>query len=111
MFTWAAANIPLRMQQGLDYVLISYFEDDCNGAQPNWQAVFTKLHGMFPNSKIGFGEVGTVNDPRKASYINRYYSMHIDVPNYVGGYFWWYFKEDMVPYTKILWPVINVAQP
>ncbi len=31
MFTWAQNNIPADMKQGLDYVLISYYEDDCNG--------------------------------------------------------------------------------
>jgi hypothetical protein len=111
MFTWAASNIPVRMQLGLDYVLISYYEDDCNGVQPNWQDVFIKLHGMFPNSKIGFGEIGTSRKSKKVEYINRYYGMRIDARNYVGGYFWWYFKQDMVPYTKQLWSVIDAAQP
>jgi hypothetical protein len=64
---------------------------------------------MFPNSKIGMGEVGTRDTAKKAEYIKRYYSMKIAEPNYVGGYFWWYFRQDMVPYTKALWSVLNGA--
>ena len=109
MFTWAQANIPASMKSGLDYVLISYYEDDCNGLQPNWATVFHQLAVMFPNSKIGFGETGTKNSNNKAAFINRYYDMIINEPNYIGGYFWWYFKQDMVPYTKPLWTTLNNA--
>ena len=109
MFGWARANIPDYMKQGLDLVLVSYYEDDCNGLQPDWPTVFQKLAVMFPNSKIGFGETGTTNSAKKAEYINRYYNMQINLPNYIGGYFWWYFNQDMVPYTKTLWSTLNQA--
>jgi hypothetical protein len=109
MFTWANANVPASMKSGLDYVLISYYEDDCNGLQPDWQAVFTKLAAMFPNSSLGMGECGTAKKARKTTYINRYYRMKVNVPRYVGGYFWWYFKQDMVPYTNSLWSVLDNA--
>jgi len=102
MFIWAEANIPDRMKLGLDYVLVSYYEDDCGGRQPDWPAVFQRLAAMFPNSKLGMGECGAQRRAAayevKKQYIDRYYRMHIDVPNYVGGYFWWYFRQDMVPY-------------
>ena len=109
MFTWANANVPSRMKQGLDYVFISYYEADCNGLKPNWPVVFQKLATMFPNSKIGFGEVGTAARAQKADYLTRYYTMKIDVPNYVGGHFWWYFRQDMVPSTKPLLSTLNSA--
>lgn len=109
MFTWAQANVSDAMKQGLDYVFISYYEDDCENLQPAWPAVFKKLAAMFPNSKIGFGEVGTNNAGKKESYINRYYDTAIDEPNFVGGYFWWYFLQDCVPSTKPLWSVFNKA--
>ena len=38
-------------------------------------SVFQKLASMFPNSKIGFGESGTVYASRKAAYIQRYHAM------------------------------------
>ena len=119
MFTWAEANIPDRMKQGLDYVLISYYEDDCHGAQPEWPVVFAKLAKMFPNSRIGFGECGA--QKRKApyvvkkQYVDRYYRMRIDLPNFVGGCFWWYFRQDMVPYKDArqrvnpMWQTLNEA--
>ena len=109
MFTWAQANIPERMKQGLDYVLVSYYEEDCNNLKPDWNTVFKKLSVMFPNSRIGFGEVGTSKDARKAEYLQRYYALKPPVPNYVGGHFWWYYKQDMVPHTKALWNTLNTA--
>ena len=109
MFKWSEANVPARMKQGLDYVFISYYEADCNGLKPNWQDVFQKLGAMFPNSKIGFGEVGTSSRNEKADYLTRYYTMKINTPNYVGGHFWWYFRQDMVPSTKPLLQTLNSA--
>lgn len=109
MFTWAQSNIPDRMKLGLDYVLVSYYEEDCNNLKPDWNAVFAKLSAMFPNSKLGFGEVGTSNALTKAAYLQRYYALKPPVANYVGGYFWWYFREDMVPYTQPLWSTLNDA--
>ena len=59
MFTWAQANIPERKKQGLDYVLVSYYEDDCKGLQPDWPSVFERLRVMFPQSNLGMGECGS----------------------------------------------------
>lgn len=109
MFTWATQNIPSYMKQGLDFVFVSYYEDDCNGLQPDWLTVFQRLASLFPNSKIGFGEVGTIYSTKKAEFIDRYYNLTIPVSSYVGGYFWWYFRQDMVPYTQPLWNVLNTA--
>jgi hypothetical protein len=72
---------------------------------------------MFPNAGVGFGEVGSVDsagndvgDPAVAGpYVQKYYRMKIGVPNYVGGYFWWYFREDMIPMTKPLFAVLSSA--
>jgi hypothetical protein len=109
MFRWAQTNISQTMKNGLDYVLISYYEDDCNNYQPNWQRVFDSLHTIFPNAKIGIGECGTTNTANKAAFINRYYKMNITTPKYVGGYFWWYYKQDCVPYTTTLWNTLHTA--
>jgi len=109
MFRWVHENIPQSMKLKLDYVFISYYEDDCNNYQPDWQQVFDSLHTMFPNSKIGIGECGTRIASRKEEYINRYYKMDITTPNYIGGYFWWYYKKDCVPWTKPLWTILNNA--
>jgi len=96
------------MKSGLDFVLISYYEEDCNGLKPDWQAVFQRLSTMFPASRIGFGEVGTTTT-NKAEYLTRYYTMPITAPNYIGGHFWWYFRQDMVPSTLPLWSTLSSA--
>jgi hypothetical protein len=109
MFRWVLNNVPSNMRKGLDYVLVSYYEDDCNNYQPNWQRVFDSLHVIFPKSKLGIGECGTNKSNKKREYINRYYRMNIKTPNYIGGYFWWYYKQDCVPNTKVLWNCIDSA--
>ncbi|HLJ98945.1 MAG TPA: hypothetical protein VKU39_03445, partial [Streptosporangiaceae bacterium] len=43
MFAWAGANIPAALRNGLDYLLVSYYADDCGGYQPGdgeWTRVF-----------------------------------------------------------------------
>jgi hypothetical protein len=119
MFNWVTANVPARMLTGLDYVLVSYYEGDCGAprALSAWPAVFQQLHQMFPNAGVGFGEVGAVdtngqdiNSPSVAGpYLQKYYGLQINVPAYVGGYFWWYFAEDMVPKTKPLFATLSAA--
>lgn len=110
MFRWVNENLPYKLKYYTDYVLVSYYEDDCNNYQPNWQQVFDSLHVIFPNSKIGIGECGTTRQSNKAEYINRYYRMNITTTNYIGGYFWWYYRQDCVPWnTKPLWQVLDDA--
>ena len=110
MHSWAETHVPERMKQGLDYVFVSFYdEDQAGGAKPDWPKVFKRLASTFPNSKIGFGEVGTEFRGRKSAYIDRYYNMKIAQQNFVGGYFWWYFRQDMVPRSKPLWKTLNNA--
>lgn len=110
MFRWAQNNVPADMKAGLDYVLVSYYPYDCNGPvdASTWPAFFQKLHGIFPNSKLGFGELGVGGDggtqQQKAQMLLAFYGgLGRFAPYYVGGYFWWYYAEDMVPYTQALW--------
>jgi hypothetical protein len=109
VFTWATANVPANMKQGLDYVLVSFYEDDCNGIAPDWTDVFVKLGAMFPAARLGFGECGTKTPAKKAAYVDRYYRLKLVHPRYVGGYFWWYFAEDMAPPEKPLWATLAAA--
>ncbi|MCI5223773.1 MAG: hypothetical protein D3924_14150, partial [Candidatus Electrothrix sp. AR4] len=110
MFTWVNTNISEEMKNGLDYVFFSYYEDDCENVvhtQAEWQEVFDALHIIFPNAKLGFGEVGTELADKKAEYMRRYYSLKIKGDYFVGGYFWWYYKQDCVPKTTVLWNTLN----
>ena len=110
MWTWAATNITSALKAGLDYVLVSYYADDCDGYQPTdqeWTMVFRRLHQLFPHAKLGFGEVGTHLDATpaaKRATLERYYRLSIDAPGYISGCFWWYYAEDMIPYQRsVLW--------
>lgn len=107
MFAWVVAQVPERLRTGLDYVWVSYYEDDCNGAEPEWGPVFDRLGDLFPESKLGFGEIGTKFAERKSAFLNRYYSMAIAHPRYIGGYFWWYGRQDLVPWTSPYWSVFE----
>ncbi len=116
MFTWTSANVPTRMKNGLDYVLVSYYEVDCNGFKPDWQRVFSQLATMFPNSKLGISEFGwSETKPSKAvvkDLVGRHYAVHPSISKWVGGGFYWEFGIDMVPYdpaSDSLWNTINTA--
>jgi len=113
MFTWATNQIPSYIKNGVDYVLVSWYEDDCPGLTPDWDQAFSQLQTMFPNSKIGFGECGTSHKDKKSSYIERYYGKTRDgdisniASHYIGGYFWWYGAEDFVPKSNSYFKDLN----
>lgn len=116
MFTWVNANVPERMKKGLDYVLVSYYEVDCNGHRADWQSLFSQVAAIFPNSKLGISEFGWSNSRASndvvKDLISRYYALHPDVANWVGGGFYWEFAIDMVPRDKrpeSMWSTINRA--
>ncbi len=116
MFAWVEANVPYRMRQGLDYLLVSYYEVDCEGHRPNWDAVFGRLSAMFPNSRLGISEFGRSQkrppDAVLRDLLDRHYAIHPRVPNWVGGGFYWQFGLDMVPYRPApdsRWSAINRA--
>lgn len=107
MFTWASAQLPADLREGLDWVLVSYYEDDCNGLQPDWAAVFKQLAALFPSARLGIGECGTTIVLEKEPMLRSYYGLRLDEPRFIGGFFWWYFSEDMVPATKPLWTTLD----
>jgi hypothetical protein len=109
MFNWISQHMPDKMNKKLDYVFVSYYEDDCKNGDPDWQAIFDKLHKIFPNAKLGIGECGTKNTDKCEELIKEYYKINVTTPNFIGGYFWWYFKRDCVPFTKPMWGVLSAA--
>jgi hypothetical protein len=112
MWTWLP-QLPERIRNGTDYLFISWYEQDCEGqrfSQAHWQGVFDRLHQMFPNSKLGFGELGADKGASFAvqrDYMTRYYSLKISTPGYVGFYGWWYGFQQLTPTTKPLFPVFD----
>jgi len=109
--------VPATVRGGLDYVLLSYYEDSCRGIRPSaaqWTSFFKQLHKLYPHAQLGFGEIGMVNPVTATtlasarSLMAHYYGLKIDLRYYVGGYFWWYYTEDCLPAaSKPLWPVLN----
>ena len=119
MFTWIQSKFQLNLppgqrdpageafRLGLDQVLISWYPQGCNNLQPDWTSIFTELARIFPNSKVGFGEIGTARPQNGSLYeknlIQQYYPLAQKTPlpaSFIGGYFWWNFVEEMVPSTK-----------
>lgn len=109
MFRWTESRVPASLRNGVDYVFISFYEDDCRVPSPDWNVVFGRLGRLFPHAVLGFGEVGTRHAARKAALIAHYYGLTISHPRFAGGYFWWYFRQDMVPRSRPLWRNIDAA--
>ncbi len=101
MHEWLNKNVPKSMKNHLDYLFVSYYEEDNENFEPNWQEIFETLEKDFPNSKLGIGECGVADEKatldEKIKKAERYYSMPKYTKNYVGGYFWWYWVTDCVP--------------
>lgn len=112
MITWVDSNLPGRIKIGTDYAFVSYYEQDCNNLRQDWNTVFQQLSMRFPLSRLGMGEVGTTARLQKAAYLTRYYGMNpAGVPNFVGGYFWWYGFQDLSPSSAPLWKTFNALLP
>lgn len=129
MFTWITTNFHLnlppsqrppeteKMRLGVNYILVSWYPEQCNDLQPDWSSIFSQLAAIFPNSKLGFGELGTATPQGGSTYevnlINQFYPLaqYTLLPaSYIGGYFWWYYAEEMVPTNAtILFEVLNQA--
>jgi hypothetical protein len=96
--------VPSSMANGLNYVLLSYYPTQCGNYEPTSAQLASDvkaLHALYPNAKIGFGELGTPNaasnsSASQASQIMQWgYSLNPGLPYYIGGYFWWYGAEDV----------------
>ena len=111
--------VPADMRSGLNYVTISYYETQCNNYRPTAATLtsfFQQLHALYPNAKLGFGEIGLPNAAATSTLAQAqdiaayYYGLNINLPYYIGGYFYWYYYEDALPYaTKSMWQTLNTA--
>ncbi|MFC4763593.1 hypothetical protein [Dyella koreensis] len=112
--TWPMNFLPASVRQSTDYALFSYYPyQDCPGLSPSWGADFAALETIFPNARVGFGEIGTssLSAPTsvQTNLIKTYYPMvnTFNDPRFIGGFFWWNYAEQMVPYTKTYWSTLN----
>ena len=118
MISWLDQNIPPghRMRSGLDYVLVSYYEDQNAGhqlTQSELNTVFSALATRFTSASLGFGECGwggqiPSDDATRAALIQRFYGYRVpSVTAYIGGCFYWHFRQTMVPSGAPDWKVLQ----
>jgi glycosyl hydrolase family 114 len=114
--TWVDANVPANMKTGMDYVLVSFYQDNCPTYTPDWNTIFANINSRFPNAKLGIGEWGySLSKPNKTALtalIQEGYSIWPNVTNWAGGGFYWEYGLDAVPYDGTagsIWNVINTA--
>lgn len=118
---WIDANLPAghRMRTGLDYVLVSYYEDQNGGhqlTQAELDTLFAALAARFPQAKLGFGEFGwggaiPASDATRADLLRRFYGYRVPtVPAFAGGGFYWHFRQTMVPSSAPDWGVLSALE-
>lgn len=112
--TWPKNFLPAGVRLDTDYAFFSYYGyKDCPGLNPSWGSDFQALEALFPNAKVGFGEIGTSSTSApwsvQSNLITTYYPMvdTLSDPKFVGGDFWWYYAEEMVPYTSKYWQLLD----
>jgi hypothetical protein len=105
--------VPSTVRDGISYVFESFYPTTCTGlgTLPSAAAVATEmeqLHQLYPNAKVGFGELGlatavTSTTEARAKQIMAWgYGLDPGLSYYVGGYFWWYAYEDCFTGKKLL---------
>lgn len=105
--TWPTQFLSSTVRNGADYALFSYYPyQDCSGLTPSWKNDFATLESLFPNAKVGFGEIGTSETSApwsvQSNMISSYYPMvgTLNDPKFIGGFFWWNYAEEMLPYAR-----------
>lgn len=110
--------VPASVRDGLSYVFESYYPTLCDGTFPTSAQVATEmeaLHALYPNALLGFGEIGLPDPVTNSTFVSAEqvmswaYSLNPGLSYFVGGYFWWYGDEDLVPTSKPLYPVFLSA--
>ena len=63
---------PRSHEEGLDYVLVSYYEDDCNGFSPTGRRC-SRARDDVPGLGSASASAARRIDAKKAEYVQRYY--------------------------------------
>lgn len=109
MIPWAETYLSEQERASFDYVFVSYYAQQCGDHLPeSWDPIFREVGDLFPHSLLGFGEVGltspvteeTVSD---AEWTMRYYyAQRPATERFIGGWFWWYARQDLVESPHLL---------
>ncbi len=100
---YSQEDVAPAVRAGLTYVFESYYPTQCHDVFPTDAQVATEmeqLRALYPHALLGFGEVGLPHrvGARTLATAERVmswaYGLDPQVPGYVGGYFWWYARED-----------------
>jgi hypothetical protein len=100
---YSEEDVPPAVRDGLTYVFESYYPTQCHDILPTDGQVATEmgqLRALYPHALLGFGEVGLPHrvSTRTLATAERVmswaYGLDPRIPGYVGGYFWWYARED-----------------
>lgn len=120
--TWTEAHVPMNMRNGMDYIFLSYYHQDCTaGTDPSasaWGTFFTQVQNLFPNAKIGFGEWGYSTKKLTGSALDTLLSEGYTMDpyplpfsqNWVSGVFFWEWADTAVPYNSTpgsVWEEVN----
>jgi hypothetical protein len=100
---YSEGHVSPAVRDGLTYVLESYYPTQCDDVFPTDAQVSSEmeqLRTLYPHALLGFGEVGLPLPARTRTLataervMSWAYGLDPQVPGYVGGYFWWYARED-----------------
>lgn len=102
LIAWTRKHIPEALADSVDYCFVSYYEDDNEGYAPDWKHIFAELGEIFSSSFLGIGECGNsaegASEASKIALAKKYYGMAKMHERFVGGFFWWNWVEDCIPY-------------
>ena len=110
--------VPASVRDGLAYVFESYYPTQCQDTYPSNAQVATEmqqLHALYPNALLGFGETGLPHSANKRTLataervMSWAYGLNPGLSYYVGGYFWWYARQDAFKGKKLLASQLAVA--
>ena len=107
IWEWGNRYLTSEFRRTVDYVFLSVY---CPSLA-DWGPVFRRMGIEYPGAKVGFGEVGNEKAALKPGCLRTYYGLHVNAPRYVGGYFWWFFTQDMLPKSRPMWKVLQAAIP
>ncbi len=103
--------VPASVRDGLAFVFESYYPTQCQNTFPtNTQmaAEMQRLHALYPKALLGLGETGLPHPATKRTLASAErvmswaYGLDPGLPYYVGGYFWWYARQDVFTGKKLL---------
>ncbi|WLT33099.1 hypothetical protein [Geothrix sp. PMB-07] len=121
LLPWIDANFPKghRLRKGVSLVLVSYYEDQNQGHRLTPKELGRLFRGLavrFPKARLAFGEFGWGGGipaafSTRSDLLRRMYGYRVpSVPAFVGGGFYWHFRQTMVPQTSPDWEVLHRLQ-